>query len=138
MKKGNCVFPTKRSDAGLLPQQRLHCGESEIYDPHPGMHGNECADALHRGHLRGKDEPYFGAYRGRYSAAEIREMDDYAQKFGVELVPCIQTLAHLHNALKWPVGGEDQRHCRHPSGRKGRNLSVHRKDAEICKRSFSY
>ena len=52
-----------------------------------------------------KDEPYFGAYRGRYSAAEIREMDDYAQKFGVELVPCIQTLAHLHNALKWP-GGE--------------------------------
>ena len=22
--------------------------------------------------------------------------------FGVELVPCIQTLAHLHNALKWP------------------------------------
>ena len=21
---------------------------------------------------------------------------------GVELVPCIQTLAHLHNALKWP------------------------------------
>ena len=32
-------------------------------------------------------------------------MDDYAQKFGVELVPCIQTLAHLHNALKWP-GGE--------------------------------
>ncbi len=52
-----------------------------------------------------EDEPYFGAYRGRYSAAEIREMDDYAQKFGIELVPCIQTLAHLHNALKWP-GGE--------------------------------
>ena len=22
--------------------------------------------------------------------------------FGIELVPCIQTLAHLHNALKWP------------------------------------
>ena len=50
------------------------------------------------------DEPYFGAYRGRYSQDEIREMDAYAKTFGIELVPCIQTLAHLHNALKWPLG----------------------------------
>lgn len=50
------------------------------------------------------DEPYFGAYRGRYSQDEIREMDAYARTFGIELVPCIQTLAHLHNALKWPLG----------------------------------
>lgn len=50
------------------------------------------------------EEPYFGAYRGRYSQDEIREMDAYAQLFGIELVPCIQTLAHLHNALKWPLG----------------------------------
>lgn len=49
-------------------------------------------------------EPYFGIYRGRYSREEIREMDDYAQIFGIELVPCIQTLAHLRNALKWPLG----------------------------------
>ena len=47
-------------------------------------------------------EPYFGCYRGRYTKAEIQEMDAYASMFGVELVPCIQTLAHLHNALKWP------------------------------------
>lgn len=51
-------------------------------------------------------EPYFGAYRGRYSQDEIREMDAYAQIFGIELVPCIQTLAHLRNALKWPMGTE--------------------------------
>ena len=50
------------------------------------------------------DEPYFGAYRGRYSQDEIREMDAYARTFGIELVPFIQTLAHLHNALKWPLG----------------------------------
>ena len=31
-------------------------------------------------------------------------MDAYAKTFGIELVPCIQTLAHLHNALKWPLG----------------------------------
>nr|WP_294666219.1 beta-N-acetylhexosaminidase [uncultured Blautia sp.] len=48
------------------------------------------------------EEPYFGIYRGRYTKAEIQEMDAYASLFGIELVPCIQTLAHLHNALKWP------------------------------------
>ena len=47
--------------------------------------------------------PYFGVYRGRYSKEEIREIDEYAQIFGIELIPCIQTLAHLHNALKWPA-----------------------------------
>lgn len=47
-------------------------------------------------------EPYFGYCRGRYTKAEIQEMDAYASLFGIELVPCIQTLAHLHNALKWP------------------------------------
>lgn len=51
-----------------------------------------------------KEEPYFGIYRGRYSQEEIREIDAYARLFGIELVPCIQTLAHLRNALKWPLG----------------------------------
>lgn len=50
--------------------------------------------------------PYFGAYRGRYTREEIKEMDSYAQIFGIELIPCIQTLAHLHNALKWPAAKE--------------------------------
>lgn len=49
-----------------------------------------------------KSEPYFGAYRGKYTRDEIKEIDTYAAMFGIELVPCIQTLAHLHNALKWP------------------------------------
>lgn len=48
--------------------------------------------------------PYFGTYRGRYSQEELRQLDAYAQNFGIELVPCIQTLAHLRNALKWPMG----------------------------------
>lgn len=46
--------------------------------------------------------PYFGAYRGRYTKEELRELDAYAHNFGIELVPCIQTLAHLRNYLKWP------------------------------------
>ena len=46
--------------------------------------------------------PYFGAYRGRYTQAELKAVDDYAFMFGIEAIPCIQTLAHLHNILKWP------------------------------------
>lgn len=53
------------------------------------------------------DEPYFGAYRGRYSKEELRELDAYAGLFGIELIPCIQTLAHLHNYLRWPMTDED-------------------------------
>lgn len=46
-------------------------------------------------------EPYFGYMRGRYSEQELRELDDYANQFGIELIPCIQTLAHLEEFLKW-------------------------------------
>lgn len=46
-------------------------------------------------------EPYFGYMRGRYSAAEMSEIASYAADFGIELVPCIQTLAHLNQALRW-------------------------------------
>lgn len=30
-------------------------------------------------------------------------MDDYAAESGVELVPCVQTLAHLEQFLQWDV-----------------------------------
>ncbi len=49
-----------------------------------------------------KDYPYFGALRGRYKKEEIQECDEYARLYGVELIPCIQTLAHLRTALRWP------------------------------------
>ncbi len=49
-----------------------------------------------------KDEPYFGYLRGGYTASEIKEVDAFARKHGVELVPCIQTLAHLTNLVKLP------------------------------------
>lgn len=48
-----------------------------------------------------KELPYFGYMRGRYTSEEIREMDSYAQILGIEMIPCIQTLAHLREALKW-------------------------------------
>lgn len=48
-------------------------------------------------------EPYFGYLRGKYSAAEIREIDDYARKKGIELIPCIQTLAHFTATCRLPA-----------------------------------
>lgn len=46
--------------------------------------------------------PYFGYMRGAYTKEEIREIDTYAAVFGMELIPCIQTLSHLTTALRWP------------------------------------
>ena len=50
-----------------------------------------------------KERPYFGYMRGRYTAAEIKELDAYAIALGIELVPCIQTLGHLATMLRWDV-----------------------------------
>ncbi len=47
--------------------------------------------------------PAMGHYRGRYSKDEIKEIDDYADLFGIEIIPCIQTVAHLERLLRWPA-----------------------------------
>lgn len=47
------------------------------------------------------EEPFFGYLRGRYTKEELKELDTYAQAFGIELVPCIQTLAHLKTIMRW-------------------------------------
>lgn len=44
---------------------------------------------------------HFGYMRGRYSAEELRELDDYAYGIGIEIVPCIQTLGHMQHYLRW-------------------------------------
>lgn len=46
-------------------------------------------------------QPYFGYKRGRYSAEELRNIDAYAASRGMELVPCIQTLAHFNAIFRW-------------------------------------
>ena len=51
-------------------------------------------------------EPFFGYQRGGYSKEEIRELDRYGALFGIELVPCIQTLGHMEQMLRWE--------CYHP------------------------
>lgn len=48
-------------------------------------------------------EPFFGYKRGRYTFDELKALDDYANLFGIELCPCIQTLGHLKRMLHWPA-----------------------------------
>lgn len=50
--------------------------------------------------------PYFGYMRGRFTADEIKECDAYADMLGIELIPCVQTLAHLNQAIRWKAFSE--------------------------------
>jgi len=54
--------------------------------------------------------PYLGYLRGRYSRAELTEIDAYAASFDIEVVPCIQTLGHMEQFLQWSANSamEDQ------------------------------
>jgi len=47
------------------------------------------------------EQPYFGYMRSRYTESDMRALDDYAYNLGIELIPCIQTLAHLTDPLRW-------------------------------------
>ena len=51
-------------------------------------------------------EPLFGHQRGAYAAEELQRLDDYAQRLGIEMIPCIQTLGHLAQILKWNAYSE--------------------------------
>ena len=48
-------------------------------------------------------EPFFGYLRGRYTQAELRDLDSYADAFGMEMFLSIQTLGHLGQVLQWPA-----------------------------------
>jgi hypothetical protein len=47
-------------------------------------------------------EKYFGYLRGKYSIKELKGYDQTAASFGIEMIPCIQTLAHLQRILQYP------------------------------------
>lgn len=47
------------------------------------------------------EEPYFGYKRGRYSQKELKEIVGYGKLLGLEVVPAIQTLAHLNCLAHW-------------------------------------
>lgn len=47
------------------------------------------------------NEPYFGYLRGAYTKEELISINEYASALGIEMIPCIQTLGHLTQILKW-------------------------------------
>ena len=51
-----------------------------------------------------EEYPQFGYLRGRYSIAELQELDAYAKELGIELIPCIQTFGHLNHFIRHPEG----------------------------------
>lgn len=57
------------------------------------------------------DEPYFGYLRGRYSQEELRDIVAYCDGIGVEVIPCIQTLAHLNAIFRWDGYQRSVRDC---------------------------
>ena len=60
-----------------------------------------------------KERPYFGYMRARYSEEDMSELDAYADSLGIEMIPCIQTLAHMPQPLRWKVfhGFRDYEAC---------------------------
>ena len=48
-------------------------------------------------------EPFFGYMRGRYTKEELKDIDAHCVSLGIELIPCIQTLAHLERIVRWPA-----------------------------------
>ena len=46
--------------------------------------------------------PYFGYMRGRYTADELRAVDDYAYAYGIEMIPCLECYGHMNRYLIWP------------------------------------
>ena len=43
----------------------------------------------------------FGYMRGGYTKAELKEIDEFARGLGVEMIPCVQMLAHLTCTIRW-------------------------------------
>ncbi|MGB2867759.1 MAG: glycoside hydrolase family 20 zincin-like fold domain-containing protein [Bacteroidota bacterium] len=49
-----------------------------------------------------KNHPLIGKNRGALTAAEVKDLDAYAKKYHVEMVPIFETLGHWENILAMP------------------------------------
>lgn len=46
-------------------------------------------------------EPKWGYMRGGYSVEDIKNLKAHAEKLGIRMIPCIETLGHLEQPLRW-------------------------------------
>ena len=49
-----------------------------------------------------KDYPMFGYMRGRYTHEELKEIDSFCVENNMHMIPCIQTLGHMAQYLRYP------------------------------------
>jgi len=75
--------------------------KTKEYIAYSAAFGLNCLYLYNEDTFEVEGEPYFGYMRGRYTAEELKEITAFAAGFGIEIVPCIQTLAHLNQALRW-------------------------------------
>ena len=45
--------------------------------------------------------PYFGYMRGGYTKDELKAIDDYADGYGIEMIPCLECYGHMEKYLIW-------------------------------------
>ncbi len=88
MSQGNCAFTPKAMEGIMCRMAVMGLNMLMLY----------CED-----NYEVKEQPYFGYMRPTYSQDDMRRMDDYAYELGIEMIPCIQTLAHMPDALRWDV-----------------------------------
>lgn len=48
------------------------------------------------------EELRFGYFRGGYTREELKALDDYAEQWGITIIPSIQVLGHLEKVLRYP------------------------------------
>ncbi len=80
------------------------------YLPYLAKMGYNCVMLYTEDTYEVEGEPFFGYMRGRYTKDELRELDAYADSLGIELIPCIQSLAHYTAFVHWnkvPVDIDD-------------------------------
>lgn len=52
------------------------------------------------------NRPYFGYMSGKYTDADIREIDNYCYSYGIELIPCFECYGHMAGYLRWPEAAD--------------------------------
>ena len=50
--------------------------------------------------------PFFGYMRGRYTVEDLRELDDYAYEYSIEMIPCLECYGHMKRYLIWSEARE--------------------------------
>lgn len=105
MDEGTCEIEPKVQNLGLM----LDCSRNAVPKPEMvkqlicllALAGYTYLELYTEETYELPDEPYFGYKRGRYRAEELKEIVAFADIFGIEMVPTIQTLGHLSHLDKW-------------------------------------